>query len=184
MPNEEKVEVSEQVEETSVANTQPDTDSAKADEIKTQTFSQEDVNRAVQSASSKGKNEVLKSLGITSIDEGRTKLEQAETLVQTNNDLSKQLEETKETLVLTQNQVDEKKFNDVKVLAKSRVSEQKDFASAVKEVITENPQWRQQAIKVDMGAKDGDSKQESKIPGSKKELSPELLERFPWLAKK
>lgn len=46
------------------------------------TYSQEELDKAIQSASSKGKNDILKALGIETIEDGKTKLTKVEELAE------------------------------------------------------------------------------------------------------
>lgn len=48
--------------------------------VEIKTYTQEEYDKAIQSASSKGKNEILQTLGITSVDETKTKLSEYDRL--------------------------------------------------------------------------------------------------------
>lgn len=77
--------MSEEIKKTSVEET-PTVEEETPVEVELKTYSQEDYDKAVQSASSKGKNEILKALEITSVDEAKEKLEQFAALKETESD--------------------------------------------------------------------------------------------------
>lgn len=58
----------------------PVTPPAKEPEVKT--YTEEEYQKAIQSASSKGKNEILKSLGIETVEDGKTKLSRFDELLE------------------------------------------------------------------------------------------------------
>lgn len=70
------------VEETPTGTTveTPTTPTVEIPEVKT--YSQEEFDKAIQSASSKGKNEILKALGIDTVEGGKTKLARYDELIE------------------------------------------------------------------------------------------------------
>lgn len=152
------------------------------------TYSEEELNRAKQSASSTAKNEILKELGITSVDEGKTlinaKSDQDKKIAELET-RTKQIEEVANTehqnAVMTSLQCDVKRLGDLRTLSLARVKEGHDFAASAKEVMDENPSWKvSQALpKPNLGGSN------NPLPPNgtpnKSAVSADLKSMFPWL---
>lgn len=113
------------------------------------TYSEDELNRAKQSASSTAKNEILKELGIASVDEGKS-------LISAKSDQDKRIaaldakvkaveevaNKEHENSVMTSLQCEPKHLDDLRTLAKTRVTADKTFDVSAKEIMDENPQWK------------------------------------------
>jgi len=116
--------------------------------IATKTYTEEDVKRERQSASSKAKFDVLSELGISSVDEFKNlrtelasaneKYEQVNKLNEENktkyNDLQSKFDNYKKESIAKQLGVDESSFNDFKTLVDSKVDAEHSFEDVAKEV--------------------------------------------------
>lgn len=153
------------------------------------TFSEDELNRAKQSASSSAKNEILKALGISSVDEGKTLINAKGDQEKKNAELEariKQVEEVANTehqnAVMTSLQCDGKHLGDLRTLSLSRIAEGKDFAAAAKEVMDENPTWKSNPAlpKPNMGGNNPAPSPNAKgTPNTA--VSAKLQSMYPWL---
>lgn len=153
------------------------------------TYSEDELNRAKQSASSSAKNEILKALGISSVDEGKTLINAKGDQEKKNAELEariKQVEEVANTehqnAVMTSLQCDGKHLGDLRTLSLSRIAEGKDFAAAAKEVMDENPTWKSNPAlpKPNMGGNNPAPSPNAKgTPNTA--VSAKLQSMYPWL---
>lgn len=113
---------------------------------------EEEYKKALQSASSKAKFDILKELGVNSVQDFKKQKNEIDTIIQQNQELQKQLAdkeaqhkekiiEMENMLVLTKANIDAEYVDDVKTLAKTKVSESVTFEQAVQQVLNKNPQW-------------------------------------------
>ena len=122
------------------------------------TYSEEEFNRAKQSASSIAKGEILKELGITSVEqaktlfaaktEGEKKLAELEASVKL---LTETNERSKEDAEIAKSGVDGKHEEDLRILAKSKMKDGATFSQAISKTLEENPFWKSQTAPIALG---------------------------------
>lgn len=169
------------IQETSVEDSTTVKEESSPKEV--ETFSREDYDKAIQSASSKAKYDILKELGISSVKEfqelkstyesainSKTSLE--ESISNLNNEKNKLLED----LMLSKLGVSEEYSKDLLTLAKSKVDENHSLEEVSKELLERYPQWRNSKETIKMGTEKTDNR--AKEP----EVDSTLVKRFPWLA--
>lgn len=154
------------------------------------TYSDEELNRAKQSASSSAKNEILKELGITSVDEGKTLIQAKTTLEQKVAKMETDVEDIKkvantehQNAVMTSLGVSSDHLSDLRILALAKVGDGKDFAVIAKEVLDANPQWKATAVvpKPEIGGH-SQGGQPNPQGGSNPALASDSLKsKYPWL---
>ena len=160
----------EQVLETPIQETQEETttqpDQKEVVENEWIAPTQEEYNKAIQSASSKAKYALLQELGIKSVDEFKTKantyeeaIKETESLKKANSDYANQINGLKEEMLISQLGVSEDYKEDFLTLAKAKVTESKDFTTAAKEVLDKNPNWRNLQEPIKMGTEKSEQKQ-------------------------
>ena len=144
------------------------------------TYTAEEYNRAIQSANSKGKNEILKALGINSIDEGKNLISGKSDLEKDIADLKarfaeseRKAQESERKAAVLSKGVDAAHVEDATILAAAKATGDKTFDAALDEVLKANPQFlaAQPAAfgsqKTPSPAKDG--------------LQDTLAKKYPWL---
>jgi hypothetical protein len=170
----------EQVLENTAIQTEAETQTTETETVEQKTeprmYSEEEYNKAVQSASGKAKNEILKELGITSVKDFNilkqtyeTAIKDAEVLASTNESLSNRL-------ILKDLDIRDDVIDDFISLAKKRVSDNKSFEQAAKEVAEIYPtmvKTFEKQVKVATEKKDGSKKEHT--------YSEEMLKRYPHL---
>lgn len=159
----------ESVQETTVESTETE----KTVELK---YSEEDLNKAIQSANSKGKGDLLKELGISSVKEFK---EMKKTFEEANNaksDLELQIETLNNKLVCKNLNVRDDVSEDFIDLTKKRIKEGVSFEEAAMTVAELYPNMLNSAKTYDKTGieKKNESKETSKY-------SEEMLKRYPWL---
>ena len=173
----------EKVIETAVQETSVDDSTTVIDEstnLEVETYSKEDYDKAIQSAKSKAKYDILKELGINSVKEFQelkstyeNAINEKKTLEKSLTDMNKKNTTLEEDLLLTKLGVSEEYKKDVLTLAKSKVDESHNLETVSKDLLEKYPQWRNVKETVRMGTE----KSEDVTP----EVSSTLTARFPWL---
>lgn len=148
-----------------------------------ETYSKADYEKAIQSASSKAKNEILKSLGINSVKEFQdlkgtyeTAINEKTSLEESINSLNREKLKLQEDLMLSKLGVSEEYSNDLLTLAKSKIDENHSLEEVSKELLEKYPQWRNSRESIKMGTEKTDNR--AKEP----EIDSALLKKFPWLS--
>ena len=147
-------------------------------------YSEEELNRAKQSASSTGKNEILKELGISSIEEGKKLIGGKSDLEKQVADLTSKWEKSEkeragehETAVLNSLGLDPKHIEDARILAKARIDDKTGFDEAAKKVVSDNPSF----LLAGRPVKFGPQEQKGSAPKSGSGMSEGLVDKYPWL---
>ena len=155
MPNEETIPTA-----SPIASATQETPAVPADKgtENPKTYSEEEFNRAKQSASSIAKGEILKELGITSVEqaktlfaaktEGEKKLAELEASVKL---LTETNERSKEDAEIAKSGVDGKHEEDLRILAKSKMKDGATFSQAISKTLEENPFWKSQTAPIALG---------------------------------
>lgn len=146
-----------------------------------ETYSKADYDKAVKSAASKAKFDILKELGINSVKEFQelkstyeTAINEKSTLEKSITDLNKKNTTLEEDLLLTKLGVSEEYKKDILTLAKSKVDEGHNLETVSKELLEKYPQWRNVKETIKMGTEKSDFE-------NKPEVSSELLKKYSWL---
>ena len=173
----------EKVIETAVQETSVDDSTTVIDEstnLEVETYSKEDYDKAIQSAKSKAKYDILKELGINSVKEFQelkstyeNTINEKKTLEKSLADMNKKNTTLEEDLLLTKLGVSEEYKKDVLTLAKSKVDESHNLETVSKELLEKYPQWKNVKETIKMGTE----KSEDVTP----EVSSTLTARYPWL---
>ena len=178
MDNEKVIETA--VQDTSVEDSNTVKEESSVQEV--ETYSKADYEKAIQSASSKAKNEILKSLGINSVKEFQelkntyqTAINEKTTLEENISNLNKENTKLQEDLLLSKLGVSEEYSNDLLTLAKSKVDENHSLEEVSKELLEKYPQWKISRETIKMGTERSDNR--TKEP----EIDSALLKKFPWL---
>jgi hypothetical protein len=140
------------------------------------TYTQEEYDKAIQSASSKAKNEILKALEIKSVDEFKTLKETYDKAVKDSEELKTSNEKLNHLLVLKDLNVKDDSAEDFIDLAIKRISDKVDFKAAAEEVAKLYPAMLKGVetnIKTGIEKKDGSK--------SENQYSEDMLKRYPWL---
>lgn len=160
----------ESVQDTTVESTETE----KTVELK---YSEEDMSKAIQSATSKGKGDILKELGIGSVKEFKEMKKTYETAVNEKANLETQLESLTNKLICKNLNVKDDVSEDFIDLAKKRVKDGTTFEDAAKAVaelypnmLVNNTTYEKTGIEKKT---DGGSKQP--------QYSEEMLRRYPHL---
>ena len=143
------------------------------------TYSQEEYDKAIKSAASKAKGDILKELGITSVKDFTALKESYEKSISDTEALRKTNEELSNRLVLASLNVKDDNADDFIALASKRVSDKKDFSTAAKEVAEAYPNMlTSYNTRPTMGSEKSETKER------KEEYSARMLEKYPFLKKK
>jgi predicted nucleic acid-binding Zn-ribbon protein len=174
----------EQVIDTTAQETSVDVSTTVTEETSTQeieTYSKADYDKAVKSAASKAKFDILKELGINSVKEFQelkstyeTAINEKSTLEKSITDLNKKNTTLEEDLLLTKLGVSEEYKKDILTLAKSKVDEGHNLETVSKELLEKYPQWRNVKETIKMGTEKSDFE-------NKPEVSSSLSAKYPWL---
>lgn len=143
------------------------------------TYSQEEYDKAIKSAASKAKGDILKELGITSVKDFSIIKESYEKSISDTEALKKTNEDLSNKLVLKSLNVKDDNADDFISLASKRVSEKKDFSTAAKEVAEAYPNM---LVSYNNRPTMGTEKSETKE--RQEEYSVKMLEKYPFLKKK
>lgn len=175
MDNEQVIDTT--IQETSVDVSTTATEETSSKEV--ETYSKEDYEKAIKSAASKAKYDILKELGINSVKEFQelkstyeNTITEKKTLEKSINDLNKKNTNLEEDLLLTKLGVSEEYKKDILTLAKSKVDEGHNLETVSKELLEKYPQWRNAKETIKMGTEKSDAAPE---------VSSTLTARFPWL---
>lgn len=133
---------------------------------------EEEYNKAIKSEKSKAKNEVLKELGIKSIDEAKASLTKAQTLEQELNTTKQSLNSTQEQLALIEIGVKEEYRQEALTLAKTAGG---DLKEALKAVVTKLPIMKGTATNVNIGGQKTDPKD------TENSATPKLASKYSWI---
>ena len=141
----EKTLIEESVQDTSVEDSNTVKEESSVQEV--ETYSKADYEKAIQSASSKAKNEILKSLGINSVKEFQelkntyqTAINEKTTLEENISNLNKENTKLQENLLLSKLGVSEEYSNDLLTLAKSKVDENHSLEQVSRELLEKYPE--------------------------------------------
>lgn len=180
MDNEQVIDTTAQ--ETSVEDSTTVKEESSAKEV--ETYSKEDYDKAIKSASSKAKYDILKELGINSVKEFqelKNTYEKAITdkasLEENISTLNKDKLKLQEDLMLSKLGVSEEYSKDLLTLAKSKVDENHSLEEVSKELLERYPQWRNSKEIIKMGTEKSDNR------ATEPEVDSGLLKKYPWLAK-
>ena len=155
-------------------------DESSAKEV--ETYSKEDYDKAIKSASSKAKYDILKELGINSVKEFQelrstyeTAINQKASLEESISNLNSEKSKLQEDLMLSKLGVSEEYSNDLLTLAKSKVDENHTLEQVSKELLERYPQWKISKETIKMGTERTDNR------ANEPEVDSALLKRYPWL---
>lgn len=142
--------------------------------------SEEEYLNSLKSERSKAKNELLKEMGVSSVDEAKSRYKKADELESEVNTYKTKNSELQEKLVLTENGVKDDYAEEALSLAKSKVGEDKDLSTALGEVINKFPMMasKTQTTKPNVGGDKNDGKPDEDDQGKVKEG---LKTKYPWL---
>ena len=154
----------------------------EADNNTTITLTETELNKRIQSASSKAKNELMKELGINSVKDFQDLKTNYETAINTKTSLEENIntlnqEKTKlsEDLMLTKLGVSEEYREDLLTLAKSKVDNEHSLEDVSKSLLEKFPQFKATKETIKMGTEKAEIKQDTPP------VDTELSKRFPWL---
>jgi len=120
----------------------------------------------LKSERSKAKNDLMKELGISSVDEAKATFKKAGELEGELNTFKTKTSELEEQLTLTKNGVKDEYAEEALSLAKSKVGDDKDLSTALGEVIKKFPMMASKAQpNVNVGGDKGDNKDEETDQG-------------------
>lgn len=169
----------EQVVDTSIQDTSAP---VEAETNTTITMTEAELNKKLQSASSKAKNDIMKELGINSIKDFQDLKTNYETAINTKTSLEENIntlnqEKTKlsEDLLLTKLGVSEEYREDLLTLAKSKVDNDHTLEDVSKSLLEKFPQFKGVKETIKMGTEKAEIKQDTPP------VDTELSKRFPWL---
>lgn len=155
----------------------------EAENNTTITMTEVELNKKLQSASSKGKNELLKELGITSTKDFHdlkntyeTAINNKTTLEDSINKLTQEKNKLTEDLMLTKLGVADEFREDLLTLAKAKVDENHSLEDISKSLLEKFPQFRTTRETVKIGTEKATLKEE--LP-----VDDELSSKYPWLKK-
>lgn len=140
--------------------------------------SEQEYAKALQSAASKAKFEILKELGVKSVQEFHDLKATYETSIQDAGNMKTELEESKskitglsEEISVMKLGIDDAHKEDFLTLVHSKVSADKSFEDAAKEVLERNPTWKvgNEPIKF------GNDKSETKVDSSDEQRRKNIL---------
>ena len=166
-------EASNNVTATSTEVNEPTKDASKP-----VSYSQEEYDKAIRSASSKAKNDILHELGISSVKDFSILKETYEKSINENEALKKSNDDLNHRLVLKGLKVKDDASTDFITLATARMSDKKDFSAASKEVAELYPNMLESYIEP-TSAKLGNPKSEN--PSTEPKYSKDILKRYPYL---
>lgn len=148
------------------------------------TFTEEEFNKAIQSASSKAKNEILKDLGINSVKEFKdlqatynTAISEKDTLVTQKTELENEIASLKINAKIAALGVAEEFKDDFLELTEVKMSKtNKSFDEVSKEILEKNQHWltANKINKLGNDRSDVDKKADNGV-------SEELKSKYPWL---
>jgi hypothetical protein len=138
-----------------------------------------DYLNTMKSERSKAKNELMKELGISSVDDAKTTFKKASDLEGEINTYKTKTSELEESLTLTKNGVKDDYADEALSLAKSKVGEDKDLATALGEVIKKFPMMASKAQQVESVGSDKGG--EDKGQDDQGKVKSELKKKYPWL---
>lgn len=148
------------------------------------TMSETDLNKKIQSASSKAKNEILKELGINSVKDFQDLKNSYETAVNSKNaleesinSLTKEKNKLNEELMLTKLGVSDEYKEDLLTLAKSKVDENNSLEDVSKSLLEKFPQFKAVKEPVRIGTEKASIKEDFPV-------DEELSRKYPWLKKR
>lgn len=170
--------------ETTVETTETETPVVEV-EATPKTFTEEEFNKAIQSASSKAKNDILKELGISSVKDFKdlqntynTAIQEKDTLKTKQTELENELASLKLNAKVVALGVAEEFKDDFLELAEVKMTKgNKSFDDVSKEILEKNKHWLTSS-KIE---KLGNDQSKSNIQDS--HVSDELKSKYPWLAK-
>lgn len=153
-----------------------------ADNNTTITLTETELNKRIQSASSKAKNELMKELGINSVKDFQDLKTNYETAINTKtsleeniNTLNQEKNKLSEDLLLTKLGVSEEYREDLLTLAKSKVDNEHSLEDVSKSLLEKFPQFKATKETIKMGTEKAEIKQDTPP------VDTELSKRFPWL---
>lgn len=160
------------------STTEVETVENKSTEETPKTYTQEEYDKAIKSAAGKAKNEILKELGVSSVKDFNILKRNYEDAIKNAEDLSTQNENLSNRLVLKDLNIRDDVEDDFISLAKKRITDDKTFNEAAREVAELYPNMIKE-FTASKNVKIGNEKKD----GSKKEstYSEEMLKRYPWL---
>ena len=169
----------EQVVDTSIQDTSAP---VEADNNTTITLTESELNKRIQSATSKGKNELMKELGISSVKDFQDLKTNYETAINTKtsleeniNTLNQEKVKLSEDLMLTKLGVSEEYKEDLLTLAKSKVDENHTLEDISKSLLEKFPQFKGVKETIKMGTEKAEIKQD------KPPVDEEMARKYPWL---
>jgi len=143
------------------------------------TYTQEQFDKAIQSASSRAKNDILKELGIGSVKEFTELKKSYEDSITEKENLAKDNAKLNDLLILKDLNVKDENSEDFLELARKRITDGKDLKKAAEEVASIYPSMLN--INTTTDVKIGSEKGEKSKPESK--YSEDMLKRYPFLGK-
>lgn len=143
--------------------------------------SKEDYERALKSASSKGKYDLLKELGISSVDDFKSKQNTYDEAIKSRDELNKKIEELSQStsqlndkLLISETGVMDDYKEDFLTLVKSKAATTgKDYNEVAADILLKNPTWKKGNDSVQIGTEKSEIKEVS--------LESKLNKKFPWI---
>lgn len=168
------MEKEQDFQESSISET--DVDTTETETPVEKKYSEEDINKAVQSAAGKAKGDILKELGISSVKEFKELKKSFDEAVSTKSELESKIDYLSNQLVCKELNVKNEYRDDFIDLAKKRIKDGITFEEAAKTVselypsmLEKNSTYEKTGIE-----KKNNGKSESKY-------SEELLKKYPYL---
>jgi len=138
---------------------------------------EDEFNKAIQSASSKAKFAILQELGIKSVDEFKQLKATYETSIKDAGEIRSKLETSeKEKKALTEDLatvklgISDEYKEDFLTLVHSKVSDSKTFDEAAKEVLSKNPTWQSNGNTIKLGVEKSETKIDSSEEARRKNI--------------
>lgn len=134
----------------------------------------DEYDKSLQSAASKAKYDILKELGINSVNEFKTKSDDASKALSDVATLKAENENLKEDLICKELQVDDSYKDDLITLVKAKTTDSKDFKAAAQEVLNKNPNWSSAKSTVKIGTEKSEKIETSAVESK-------LADKYSWL---
>ena len=134
----------------------------------------EEYDKTIQSTASKAKYDILQELGITSVNDFKTKSDSVNKALSETSALKTENEHLKEDLICKDLQVDDAYKDDLLTLVKAKTTDSKDFKTVAEEVLNKNPNWKVARPSVKIGIEKSEKNDTSTVESR-------LAEKYDWL---
>lgn len=137
---------------------------------------EDDYNKEVKSAESRGKFSVLERLGVKSIDEAKTNLSKSATLETELNETKSKYQTLEQDYHLSKAGVKDEYKEEVITLAKAKVNDETTFDKALEAVVQKMPFVTGKAFQGQVGGEGGRHEGDGE-----KALVEQLSKKYPWI---